>query len=87
MPRDLNLAQNQPASLTSNAQSPHPIRLLVRRGEGAKADGSWSPCNCAPEVLIPAESPAETWDGPALQAWRQGMTAAANGACQGCPRY
>jgi MoaA/NifB/PqqE/SkfB family radical SAM enzyme len=86
-PRALpHIRVQSPADLTERSEHHRhclaPWRIVV-----LNADGSLSPCNCAPDVLIPAESPAAVWNGNALRAWRQAMIAAQSPACLSCPRY
>lgn len=54
------------------------------------ADGTLTPCNCAPSEKagsVAAEGLAAVWNGPALAAWRLSVAAGANPSCAVCPRY
>ncbi|MBN1308354.1 MAG: SPASM domain-containing protein, partial [Chitinispirillaceae bacterium] len=54
------------------------------------AQGTVSPCNCAPAVVAGniLQQPFETiWNGEVMRRWRTSMRENGNEHCRSCPRY
>lgn len=54
------------------------------------ADGTVTPCNCAPRTPVgrfPDEPLAALWNGAPMRRWRRAVLDGACGDCRSCPRY
>jgi MoaA/NifB/PqqE/SkfB family radical SAM enzyme len=76
-----DLMQRQPAHRRCLA----PWRIAV-----VGADGSFTPCDCAPRVPLGnvyAEPLRELWEGGRMRAWRRAVLDGTSPDCRACPRY
>jgi MoaA/NifB/PqqE/SkfB family radical SAM enzyme len=77
---------NYPSDLTGRSAR-HRRCLAPWRIAVVNAEGTLSPCNCAPDIVLPLDRFPDAWNGPSMRDWRQSMMEARNPHCQQCPRY
>ena len=88
--RDCRLAAvRKPADLAARSAG-HRHCLAPWRIAVVGADGTVTPCNCAPRTPVgrmPAEPLDAIWNGEPMRRWRRAVRDGACGDCRICPRY